>query len=125
MRKQAEPEPDHLQELGYEQRDASLSTIIKWVAGLFFFVGAASVAALILYVLFVPHEPEAAPAVEERRLPPEPRVQGNPIPDMQKFRANEEKALTGYAWKDKAKGVVQIPVNRAVDLMADRLKIGP
>ena len=38
------------------------------------------------------------------------------------LRVLEERKLTTYAWTDKAKGVVQVPIGRAVDLTLQDLK---
>lgn len=132
MRKQIEAAPDELQKLGYEPRDVILPTLIRWVGGLFVFLGVSSVIALIIFNLVVSHTPEAAATPEAtlavngqpQQAPPEPRLQGFPMEDMKTFRAKEEVQLHAYTWKDKTKGVVQIPVDRAIELMADRLKVG-
>ena len=39
---------------------------------------------------------------------------------MVKFAKEEEAALTSYAWVDRAGGVAQIPVERALELVAER-----
>jgi hypothetical protein len=129
MRKRIEPPNDALRKMGYETRDVSIPTLLKWVAGLFFFVGASSIIAFVLFLRFAPSgismgETTVSP-VPPSQLPPAPRIQGFPIPDMQKFRADEDRALTTYAWQDRAKGMVRIPIAKAIDLEADRLKVEP
>ena len=58
--------------------------------------------------------------VEERVLPPEPRLQVDEKRTLQQQRAIDQVTVTEYAWIDKGSGVVRIPVERAVDLMAER-----
>jgi len=58
--------------------------------------------------------------VDARRLPPMPRLQSAPITDLQDMRAAENQILTGYGWVDQAHGVVRIPIDRAIDLLAQR-----
>ena len=58
--------------------------------------------------------------VDARRLPPMPRLQPAPIGDLKDMRAAEQQILTGYAWVDQAHGVVRIPIERAMDLLAQR-----
>ena len=53
------------------------------------------------------------------RLPPLPRLQQTPGPDLAQFRAAEEAALNAYAWVDKQAGIVQVPVSRAIDLIVE------
>jgi len=55
---------------------------------------------------------------DARSLPPEPRLQSSPILDLQQMQAAENQLLDGYAWVDPANGIVRIPVNRALDLVA-------
>jgi hypothetical protein len=58
--------------------------------------------------------------VDARSLPPMPRLQPAPISDMKDMRAAEEKILSGYGWVDQGQGVARIPVDRAIDLLAQR-----
>lgn len=59
-------------------------------------------------------------AVDTRRLPPEPRLQATPLPDLKAILAAEQSVLNGYAWVDEGKGVVRIPVAKAMDVLAAR-----
>jgi hypothetical protein len=52
--------------------------------------------------------------------PPEPRLQVRPAADLAKVRAEEEAALDSYAWIDAQSGLVRIPVDRAIELVAER-----
>jgi hypothetical protein len=51
------------------------------------------------------------PTPEE--LFPEPRLQVTPIPDLARFRADQEKVLDSYSWADQGKGTVVIPIEEA------------
>jgi len=52
--------------------------------------------------------------------PPEPRLQENPPRDLERYIAEQEKALHSYGWVDKQGGVVSIPIDRAIDLIVQR-----
>ncbi|HLH39619.1 MAG TPA: hypothetical protein VKX39_10765 [Bryobacteraceae bacterium] len=52
--------------------------------------------------------------------PPLPRNESNSIEEMNAFRAREEYILTHYSWIDKKAGVVSIPIDRAIALLAQR-----
>jgi len=66
-------------------------------------------------------EPEHPSAiVNTQKQPPAPRLQAHPAEDMRKFRAAEERSMDQYGWIDPDKGIVQIPVDRAMDLIAQR-----
>jgi hypothetical protein len=58
--------------------------------------------------------------VDARRLPPEPRLQTTPVTDLKEMRAAEDKILNGYSWVDQAHGVVRVPIDRAIDMLAQR-----
>jgi hypothetical protein len=51
---------------------------------------------------------------------PEPRLQRTPGPDLKAFRAQEDKVLDSYGWIDQSKGVVRIPIDRAIAVLAAR-----
>ena len=50
--------------------------------------------------------------------PPEPRLQTTPAEDLAAVRAAERTALESYGWEDRAAGVVHIPIERAMELVA-------
>jgi hypothetical protein len=52
--------------------------------------------------------------------PPEPRLQTAPRLDYQHFQAWENDQLNHYRWVDKSKGIVAIPIDRAMELIAQR-----
>lgn len=55
-----------------------------------------------------------------RPVPPEPRLQPNPAADFQTYRASEEAQLNNYGWVDRKNGIVRIPIERAMELLASR-----
>jgi hypothetical protein len=57
---------------------------------------------------------------DQSRMAPGPVLQDNPMPDLRAFRAQEDAALAGYGWVDKGRGVVRIPVEEAMKLIAER-----
>jgi hypothetical protein len=59
---------------------------------------------------------EAAPTVTPSELPPLPRVQNNPLRDLEEVRRVEDSHLDQYGWIDRPHGVAQIPVERAMVL---------
>ena len=52
--------------------------------------------------------------------PPEPRLEANPLQDLRDLHKKEDALLNSYRWIDKPKGIVQIPVDRAIELLALR-----
>ena len=53
-------------------------------------------------------------------LPPEPRIQSNPRQDLNGFQANEQADLANYRWVDRSKGIVSMPIEQAIQIVARR-----
>jgi hypothetical protein len=111
--------------LGHETRDVNLKFFASVMVGLFLllFVGM-SVSLWYLNVLResargqdTPPPPLAATLPAE---PPEPRLQPAPGVDLQRIRAEEEKVLENYEWVDAKSGIARIPIERAMELTAQR-----
>jgi hypothetical protein len=52
--------------------------------------------------------------------PPEPRLQTMPVPNRKWIVEQENQQLTTYGWVDQKTGVVRIPVDQAMKLLAER-----
>jgi hypothetical protein len=110
--------------LGHEHTDVNVRPI--FVAGIGLALALIFVGALMLglFDLFAAHEARVSPpanplaAAEGPRLPPEPRLQVHPVKDLRELREAEDNLLDHYGWVDKNAGVVRIPIERAIDLLA-------
>jgi hypothetical protein len=51
---------------------------------------------------------------------PQPRLETNEPVEINDFRLQEEKTLHSYAWVDEQAGLVRIPIDRAMELVAQR-----
>jgi hypothetical protein len=58
--------------------------------------------------------------VEVPEQPPLPRLQQRPAEDMQAYRDEQRGALESYGWVDRNAGVVHIPIEEAMRLLAER-----
>ena len=65
------------------------------------------------------------PRTAEQKLPPEPRLEIDPLAALARLSAAEDARLTTYGWVDKPAGVVRIPIARAMELMVEREKRKP
>ena len=61
-----------------------------------------------------------SPLANPEQLPPTPRLQVSSGQDLKELRAKEAAPLQGYHWVNKDLGVVGIPVERAIELLAQR-----
>jgi hypothetical protein len=49
---------------------------------------------------------------------PAPNLQRHTTYDMVEFRKKEDAALSSYGWEDRRAGIAQIPIDRAIDILA-------
>ena len=86
---------------------------------------------IVVAALYVPYEllvhyrdrttpPGPTRAAARALVPPEPRLQAAPPMDLARLRALEDQTLLGYHVTDSKKGTVTIPIERAIQLLAQR-----
>jgi hypothetical protein len=119
------PPPAHLP-IEHELSDASASPVVKFLV--FLMLGTVVVAGLmVLFFNFL----EAREAREKtaryplaagvaRPLPPVPRLQTYPFGDIKDLRQEQDRYIEHYEWVDKSSGIVRIPVERAMEVLAER-----
>ena len=110
--------------VSHESSDVDLRRITYWGVGL---IAAVLLILVFLFWLFnffskresrLGHDP-----VGIRRSMPQttgPPLQISPRNEMAEMRAAEEKILHSYGWIDEQKGIVRIPIERAMELTAQR-----
>lgn len=108
---------------GYETTDANIKQISVWTIGIFvtIFAGMLGMLGLIIGFIKFPVELDRKPTSAEiqRTLPPTPRLQVNQTGDLTEFRAREEAAANSWR-RDPNSGAVQIPVDKAIEIIAGR-----
>ena len=52
--------------------------------------------------------------------PPTPRLQGTPRPDLAAYQKSEDEKLTTYRWVDPDNEIVQIPIEQAMKIVAEK-----
>jgi lysylphosphatidylglycerol synthetase-like protein (DUF2156 family) len=79
-------------------------------------IGACAIFVLILVVAYLPQK--AAPVAEGSKTPEERAA------ILAEHRANARTLTSTYGWVDQQKGVVRLPVDRAVELTIQELNAG-
>lgn len=112
---------------GYEVSDVHPSSLAKTAAlmgGLVFF---SIVGMLVLYKVFDYYQPRADrprhPMADSRYVSSAPKLQPDPPALKEELRAVEDHVLTTYDWTDKEKRLVRIPIERAIELVAQEQKL--
>ncbi len=116
-------------QVSHEQSDVNVRRILAFGLGL---LVAGVVIQLGMWWLFdyfaartaqldQPRSPLASSSPRES-LPPEPRLQVSPAQDLKELRAAEDAMLHSYGWVDQQAGVVRIPIERAMELLAEHWK---
>lgn len=110
---------------GYETRDVNVRFLAAVVVGLFLL----ALGGMGVSWWFERNAAERQQATERPRsplaetlspLPPEPRLQVTPGVNLAVVRAQEEAMLSRYEWIDPKNGIVRIPIDRAIEVLAER-----
>ena len=133
----SEPIKNH--ELGahgsFEHEDLSPKSIIYFFAGLAVFLVVIYLISFGIYHALntvdeankTTMSPMVAPKADPRAVTPadtqafpEPRLEESERTQLRTFIEDQDRKLATYNWVDKDKGVVQIPIDRAMDLIVQR-----
>ena len=123
-------------ETEYEHRDLGAKGIYSFLFGLAVFGVIIHYALAGMYNLLdryeTKHQPPLNPLVtpverKSRQVPPdtlmkfpEPRLEVNERTELQGVILSQEQRLNSYGWVDEKAGVVRIPIERAMQLIAQR-----
>ena len=115
-------------ELGHEPADESLFWVLTFAVALILLSLIIGVVLWWMLQRLLAREPAVKPpasvlaATQRGQLPPEPRLEGldsygGPSQPAEAGRSAEQ----GYAWVDQKAGIVRIPVEEAMAILADKL----
>jgi hypothetical protein len=129
------PHPNMINHDGFEQEDLSSRTALYFLAGL---VLVGLVVYLIVFGMYrfldsyaTAHQPPMSPMVrpeadtravtpENAETFPQPRLEENERTQFRSFIEDQDRKLATYDWVDKDRGTVRIPIDRAMELIAQR-----
>lgn len=113
-----------IQKEPYEERDLSVRRMVQFLVVIFFTMVGALIISYFVFLWVQPNQradlPSVRPEALQRQLPPEPRVQGFPVRDWERFAAEEQRKTTTYEIVDEAAGKARIPVERAKELILQK-----
>jgi hypothetical protein len=106
---------------GHEQTEVNVRTIVVSLA--FLLLGAILAAIVTIGIFRYLHDtykPDVAAKEAQPQIPPEPRIEVAPAEQIQALRAHEDHVLTSYSWVDQKSGTVRVPIDRAIDMLAQK-----
>jgi hypothetical protein len=124
------PDASSNPDVQFEKEDIRATPVLKFLVG----IAVTSVVTCFLLLAFyrgmrsyvAARQPEPPHMrFEEDREAPAPRLQDRPDLDLQDVRAREDRILNTYGWVDKSRGIVRIPVDEAMKLVAEQGLGGP
>jgi hypothetical protein len=109
---------------GHELSDAETRPLTIFIASLAVLLIVASAAMWGMFKYFASRQASGrtpdAPLADSRREPPAPRLDVRPEDRLKRYRATESEIANTYDWVDRGTGIVRIPVDRAIELVAER-----
>jgi hypothetical protein len=100
----------------HEKRDFKPAWVGAFVIALVYVI---VVVCMLTFMVFSRFKTEPA-AENNAGLFPKPRLQVDSQSDLNQMQARDREVLNSYAWIDRDTGVVRIPIERAMDLVAER-----
>lgn len=108
---------------GHELRESNVRLIVKFGIGLVVLTVFSYVLMWGLFEFVADYNSSTfrkdAPLTELNQIPPQPHLQVLPEADLAKMRAEETKKMETYNWVIRTADIVQIPIQRAMQLTAD------
>jgi hypothetical protein len=109
-------------ERGYETRDVNPKVILWLVAAVVLVVGGAMGGLWALqqnhHSVATRNQPPRLMTVDQTA--PAPRLQAAPVRDYQEYLNEQERELSTYGWVNRDRGIVRIPIERAMDVALER-----
>jgi len=118
-----QPSPDRPNQVGHETTDASP-----------FYIGLFALGLVLMIALVLPllgwtfwrleaaaqrADPRQSPLAGDQ-TPPAPRLEEQPGDELANLRRGEHRRLSSYGWIDRQQRMVRVPVERAIEILAER-----
>lgn len=109
-----------------DDRDLNIPAILWTTAGGIAITLLSVVAMWVMFKGFVKFDDRQAPPpppmseAMRQTAPPEPRLQAAPAEDLTAMRREEARLLEHAGWIDRARGTVRVPIDVAIDVLAER-----
>lgn len=109
---------------GYEERDVAAGKI--WIFSAAAFAAGLLASIFLVWGLMVywGHHPfstvQSSPTALPGMEPPPPVLQSDETLGLDRYLTGQDQVLGAYEWKDRGAGTVRIPIDRAMEILAER-----
>lgn len=110
---------DHATNRELEPPSVALKPVMIAAVGFVILVGFSIVAARVFYDWNI-HSPLTAPP----KVFPAPQLQTDDAADLKTFMSRQRSQLDAYGWVDRDHGVIRIPIDRGMEMVAARGSAG-
>lgn len=109
-------------EIGYEVRDMNIPALLKWSVGFFVGTTVSILGTLLGFWLAIGIPVREDVPITTIPKSPNPLLQDNMATkiDIRDLRREEAQRKDSYGWIDEQKGIAHIPVDRAMETVAER-----
>ena len=107
----------------YERQDINLRVVSVFLGGVVLTIVAVFLVASWMFDDFaagLSRQDTALSPLAEQQVPPGPLLKVTPRADLRAFRRREDTILQSYGWIDRKAGIVRIPIDQAMKLLAER-----
>jgi hypothetical protein len=102
---------------GFEQSDVNVVAVGKFGIALLLMTILAMALLVGLFNYFKTQVGGEAISVDPTKVFPQPQLEKTPIPDLKAVQEAQDQVLMTYGWVDQQKGVVRIPIAKAMDMV--------
>src|SRR5579862_9464683 len=117
------PPPDAAPNARHETTDVNPAVVSLSALGFLSALGIILVSLTAVFSRFqtavLRKNPPSNPLFQEQ-VPPQPRLQSDPAAEYAGWRDEQEAKRLSYGWIDRQSGIVHIPVDRAMQILAER-----
>jgi hypothetical protein len=104
----------------HEPLDLKPKAAVAFALGMMLMLAGVFATTLFLFDHFAPRSGARPGLATEVQGFPEPRLQIAPHEDLERLNETNRQTLESYGWVDRSAGVARIPIERAMDIVADR-----
>lgn len=112
--------PHEPRRIGHETADVNVWAVGKFGIVLAVFTVLSVFLLVGVFQFFKSREPASDKAIDPLKVFPSPQLLQNEPKNLAQYRATEDQVLDGYSWVDHKQGIVRIPVDLAIDVLAKK-----